>query len=113
LTTHNERRREAREALHIDLVRVAQVVSQFSGVDPAELKRPGSRHPARAALVYLARQYTVSTNAELVPVLGVSRPESIPNFTRRFQQRFQSNTEVSGQLRQLEQILGIPAKGGK
>jgi len=108
-----ERRREAREALQIDLARVTQVVTQFYGVDQAELKRRGSRHPARAALVYLARHYTSSTNAELVPVLGVSRPESIPNLTRRFQQRFQSNTEVSGQLRQIEQMLGVPSKNGK
>ena len=102
-----------REALQIDLVRLTQVVSQFYGVDQAELKRRGSRHPARAALVYLARHYTVSTNAELVPVLGVSRPESIPNLTHRFQHTLQRNTEVTGQLRQIAQMLGVPTKNGK
>ena len=54
-----------------------------------------------------------STNAELVAVLGVSRPESIPNLSRCFQQRLQSSTEVSEQLRQIEQMLGVPSKIGK
>ena len=79
-----ERRREAREAIEIDLERLCQVISASYGVEPSALKRRGSRHPARTALAYLARRYTATTNAGLVSVLGVSRAESVPNLTRRF-----------------------------
>jgi hypothetical protein len=36
------------------------------------------------ALVYSAPHRTTATNAELVGLLGVSQPESVPNLTRRF-----------------------------
>ena len=49
----------------------------------SEPSQRGSRHPARAGLVYLARTHTLATNAELAAVLGLSRPESVPNLTRR------------------------------
>ena len=108
-----ERRREAREALEIDLARVCQVVSASYGVEPSELKRRGSRHPARAALAYLARRYTATTNAGLVSVLGVSRAESVPNLTRRFSSWLQDDPAVDEQLRQMEQALGVPSRGEK
>jgi len=52
--------------------------------EPTKLGERGSRHPARAALVYLARNHTMATNAELAAVLGLSRAENVPNLTRRF-----------------------------
>ena len=66
------------------LERVRAVVCSYYGVETAELSRRGSRHPARAALAYLARRRTTATNAELMAELGLSRPESVPNLTRRF-----------------------------
>jgi len=108
-----ERRREARQALEIDLPRLCEVVSASYGVDPSEFQRRGSRHPARAALAYLARRYTAITNAGLVPVLGVSRVESVPNLTRRFVSWLEGDPAVREQLRQMEQALGVPSRGEK
>jgi REP element-mobilizing transposase RayT len=103
-----ELRREARQALDIDLDRVCQVVSASYGVDASEFARRGSRHPARAALAYLARRYTMSTNAALVPLLGVSRPESVPNLTRRFLISLDTDPRVREQLGQTLVALGVP-----
>jgi hypothetical protein len=59
-------------------------VCQHYGVDQTELSRRGSRSPARAALAYVARQHTEATLSDLVPILGLSRPESVPNLSRKF-----------------------------
>ena len=49
----------------LPLSRVSEVVCGMYGIKRAELSRRGSRHPARAALAYLARRRTAATNAEL------------------------------------------------
>jgi hypothetical protein len=87
--------------------------SYFQGVRPrtlyeierTKLSRRRSRHPARAALAHLARTRTIATNAVLAAVLGVSREESVPNFTRRFQARLAADANISRQLRSLEAQL--------
>src|SRR5229473_821580 len=53
-------------------------------VERSELSRRGNRHPARAALAYLARRCTAATNTELADLLGLSCAESVPNLTGRF-----------------------------
>jgi hypothetical protein len=94
------------------LSQVSEVVCGFYGIDRAELSRRGSQHPARAALAYLARRLTTATNAELAPMLGVSRPESVPNLTRRFGAWLATNRRVRNQLSCLEEQLegSDPAK---
>ncbi len=62
-------------------------------------------HPARAALAYLARSRTMATNAELATLLKLSRPESVPNLTRRFAAWLASDGKVRKQLRGLEEDL--------
>ena len=69
------------------------------------LSRWGIRHPARAALVYLARRRTMATNAQSVPVLGVSREATVPNLTRRFEGWLATDAKVRKQLRSLEHQL--------
>ena len=71
-----DRRREARQMQVLPISRVSEVVCAEYGIDESELRRRGSRHPARAAMAYLARRHTVATNRELVPILGVSRPRA-------------------------------------
>ena len=85
--------------LGVELDRVVQTVCRHYGVDRSELARRGSRSPARAALAFLARKYTEATLADLVPVLGVSRPESVPNLTRRFSTWLESQTMPVGTSR--------------
>jgi hypothetical protein len=66
------------------LARASDVVRATYGIERSGLSRRGSRHPACATLAYLARRRTAATNAELMAALGLSRPESVPNLTRRF-----------------------------
>jgi len=74
-------------------------------VDPAELTRRGSRHEERAALAYLARQHTEAKHAELAEVLGVSRPDSVSNLTRRFAGWLAVRKGVRERLKRLEADL--------
>src|SRR3954469_16051128 len=74
-------RRERRQLRGLDLERVIAAVCKRYGVDRGQLAERGSRSQARAALAYLAKHHTESTRAELVPILGLSRPESVPNLS--------------------------------
>jgi hypothetical protein len=62
----------------------ASLTCDASGFNRAELRRGSCRHPARAALAYLAVLPTTATDAALAKVLGLSRPEGAPNLARRF-----------------------------
>ena len=73
----------------------------------SELSRRGSRHEARAALAYLAREYTAATHGELAELLGVSRPDSVPNLTRRFSRWLAQRREVRERLKELEEQLRL------
>jgi putative transposase len=100
-----ERRRESRLMLSLPLSRITEVVCAFFQIEPTELSQRGSRHPARAGLVYLARSHTLATNAELAAVLGLSRAESVPNLTRRFSDWLATDAKTRKQLRDLEEML--------
>jgi hypothetical protein len=71
----------------------------------SELGRRGSRHDARAALAYLAREHTAATHGELAELLGVSRPDCVPNLTRRFADWLTERQGVRERLRELEDQL--------
>jgi hypothetical protein len=100
-----DRRRESRRVEGLSVSRVSEIVCAEYGIELSELSRRGSRHPARAAMAYLARRYTVATNGELVDVLGVSRAESVPNLTRRFAEWLSSDLRVRKTLERLEDKL--------
>jgi hypothetical protein len=87
------------------LSRITEVVCAFYQVEPTELSQRGSRHPARAGLVYLGRRLALATNAELATVLGLSRAESVPNLTRRFNDWLSTDAKTCKQLRDLEGLL--------
>ena len=48
----------------------------------------------------------MSTNTELATTLGLSRPECVPNLTRRFAARLATGATVRRQLQCLEEPLG-------
>ena len=99
------RRRESRRMLGISIAQVSEVVCAEYGIEPSELARRGSRHPARAAMAYLARRHTTATNGELAGTLGVSRAESVPNLTRRFGSWLSNDPQTRKQLRRLDDEL--------
>jgi REP element-mobilizing transposase RayT len=100
-----ERRREARVVQGHSLDRVCEVVCASYGTERSELGRRGSRQPARSALAYLARRRTAATNADLMAVLGLSRPESVPNLTRRFATWFSADREIRRLYQAMEDQL--------
>ena len=100
-------RRERRLLRGLDLARVIEAVCSRYGVDRGQLATRGSRSPARAALAYLAKHHTESTRAELVPILGLSLPESVPNLSARFAALLQSESNARRDLLALELALGL------
>jgi REP element-mobilizing transposase RayT len=100
-----KRRRESRLLQSLPLSRVSEAVCAVYKIERTELRHRGSRHPARAALAYLARSRTMATNSELAAVLGLSREESVPNLTRRFGAWLESDAKVRRKLRSLEREL--------
>jgi len=99
------RRRASRLVKGVSLSRVCDAVCTLYGVKRSELSRRGNRHPARAALAYLARRRTAATNTELADLLGLSRAESVPNLTRRFRAWVSADPAVRRQLRRLDEML--------
>ena len=97
--------RESRRVQGLSISQVSEIVCAEYGIELSELSRRGSRHPARAAMAYLARRHTAATNGELIEVLGVSRAESVPNLTRRFDSLLSSDPRVRSQFKRLEDKL--------
>jgi hypothetical protein len=85
-------------------------VCQYFGVDLALLAIRGNRSPERGALAYLAREHTEATSAEMAPILGLSRPESVPNLTRRFAFMLERQARTRQDLSALETNLGVGNK---
>jgi putative transposase len=102
-----EQQRELRRLEAPSVSRVSQVVCTYYGIKPSDLRRRGSSDPARPAFAYLARQHTEATNADLVPVLGLSTPESVPSVTRRFAPLLSRGRRLREDLRRLEEALGV------
>jgi putative transposase len=103
------RRRESRRMRALSIAQVSEVVCVEYGIEQSELSQRGSRHPARAAMAYLARRHTAATNSELTEILGVSRAESVPNLTRRYEAWLSSDSRVRKTLKRLDDVLCSPA----
>ena len=89
---------------------IEAVCSRY-GVDRDQLAARGSRSPARAALAYLAKHHTEATRAAR-PILGLSRPESVPN-PARFAALLQSESNTRRDLLALERALGLSGENSK
>ena len=74
---------------------------------PSELTaRPAIRRGQRWRT---CRRHTAATNAELTAILGVSRTESVPNLTRRFQAWLSGDSHVRKTLKRLDGALSSAA----
>ena len=104
---HRDLRREERLLRGLDLDRVIEAVCRRYGVNRDELAARGCQIPARAALAYLAKHHTECTRAELVPILGLSRPESVPNLSTRFAALLATDATARRDLTTLETALGL------
>ena len=77
------------------------------------LDRKDEPTPDYALLAYLAKHHTEATRAELVPILGLSRPESVPNLSARFAALLQSESNARRDLMALERALGLSGENSK
>jgi hypothetical protein len=93
---------EARQLASLDPKRVLAAVVDFYPVEPALLAKRHDPHVARAVGAWLCRRHTEATLGELAEWLGLSRADSVPNLTRRFQAQLKSQPEL---LNDVEQIL--------
>jgi hypothetical protein len=100
-----DRRRGERRLGALDLTSLTDIVCRYFRIERRELSRRASRHPARAAFCDVARQHTAATNAELVPLLGLSRPESVPNLSRRYASRLRTSAQTRKEFRALKEAL--------
>jgi hypothetical protein len=104
---HRDLRRERRLLRGLDLALVIEAVCSQYGVDWGQLAARLSRSPALAALAYLAKHHTESSRAELVPILGLSRPESVPNLSARFAALLRTQSNAKRDLMALQLALGL------
>ena len=75
---------------------------------PAEaLGWRGTRDWTRAVTAYLARRWSDVTLAELARDLGLSRPDSVPNLTRRVERERQSSARLQADLQAIEDLLRL------
>ena len=88
-------------------IRVVEAVCSRYGVDRSQLAARGSCSQTRAARAYLAKHHTESSRTELVPILGLSRPESVPNLSTRFAALLQAQSNARRDLVALEVALGL------
>ncbi|NQT35861.1 MAG: transposase [Planctomycetes bacterium] len=98
----------ARSLIQLDVASVFAAVASHYDVDPAIFARRGNGHIARASAAWLARRLTQATLRELSVLLGLSRPESVSNLTRRIDRDLAKHSELRDDLRTIE--LGLLGK---
>ena len=61
----------------------------------------------RPVTAYLARRWSDVTLAELAQDLGLSRPDSVPNLTRRVERERESSTQLQADIHAIEDLLRV------
>ena len=92
----------ARALAAIDVQSVLAAVTDYYDVDPAILSARGNGHIARAVAAWLARRLTTATLRELSRPLGLGRPESVSNLTRRVDRNVAKDAKLRQDLRTIE-----------
>ncbi|MFV1964000.1 MAG: transposase [Pirellulaceae bacterium] len=99
---HDDEVPRARLLGSVDVESVFAVVTDHYEVDPANLSRCGDGHIARAVAAWLARRLTTATLRELSVPLGLGRPESVSNLTRRVDRDLAKSSKLRHDLRAME-----------
>ena len=86
-------------------------VTSFYGLDDAALSRRHDPHVARAVAAWLCRRHTEASLRELAARLGLSRPDSVPNLTRRIETRLKASPELSNDLTEILKRANSPDVG--
>jgi putative transposase len=94
----------------VDVESVFEAVTDYFDVDPAILSLRGDGHVARAVAAWLARRLTTATLRELAGPLGLGRPESVSNLTRRVDRDMAKSSQLRQDLRALESRIARKTK---
>lgn len=101
------------EALHLsglDAGAVFQAVADHYGLDLSSLSVRGDAHIARAVAAALCRRHTESTLHDLAARLGLSRADSVPNLTRRFEARLLDSPKLARDVQRITKRLFAKTK---
>jgi putative transposase len=99
---------EARQLAGLDPRRIFAAVRSFYGLDDDALSRRYDPHVARAVAAWLCRRHTEASLRELAASLGLSRPDSVPNLTRRIETRLKTSPELSNDLAEILKRASSP-----
>jgi putative transposase len=94
----------------VDVESVFEAVTDYFDVDRAILSLRGDGHIARAVAAWLARRLTTATLRELAGPLGLGRPESVSNLTRRVDRDMAKSSQLGKDLRTLESRIARKTK---
>ena len=92
----------ARPLGSVDVESVFAAVTRHYKVAPTILSIRGDGHIARAVAAWLARRLTTATLRELSVPLGLGRPESVSNLTRRVDRDVAKSPKLQKELRSIE-----------
>jgi hypothetical protein len=94
----------------VDFESVFATVSNYYKVDPSIFAARGNGHIARAAAAWLSRRLTTATLRELSLPLGLTRPESVSNLTRRVEHQLSRDPKIKRDLAKMESRLARRTK---
>lgn len=100
----------ARTLESVDFESVFEAVCRYYKIDREILSQRGDSHIARAAAAWLSRRLTTVTLRELAAPLGLGRPESVSNLTRRMERQLAKDPKMKKDLAKIESRL---ARGTK
>jgi REP element-mobilizing transposase RayT len=89
----------------LDRQQVYEAVLEHYGRPPEALSQRGARDRCRGVAAYLARRLTGTTLRELANDLGLSRPDSVPNLTRRIDRDLRDIRALAKDIRAIEKAL--------
>jgi len=89
----------------LDRQTVYETVLSYYDRPAAALRQCGARERTRAVVAYLARRWSDVTLAELAGDLGLSRPDSVPNLTRRVEREGELSPSLRADIHAIEALL--------
>lgn len=95
----------ARDLASLDAETVCRSVAEFYKLELDALGERRNPHIARAVAAGLCRQLTEATLRELAERLGLSRADSVPNLTRRFEAKMATSARLRKEVASIKQRL--------
>jgi hypothetical protein len=92
---------EARQLSGLDPKWIFAAVTSFYGLDDAALSRRHDPHVVGAVVAWLCCRHTEASLRELASGLQLSRPDSVPNLTRRIDTPMKASPELSNDLAEI------------